>query len=162
MLPLSTVNVPATAFRKVDFPEPLVPMMITHDPAATSRVTPRRERTSFGVPALNVFVTLHTSSMPAPPASLPEKLRYSQCKKHENGSDQLQVIGVQPPTQCHRDQQAKQYGSHYRPDDGHSELTRSHQRFSNDYAGQTPHHHPDSHADVRESLVLREQGSGER
>jgi hypothetical protein len=31
MVPSSTRNVPATAFSKVDFPEPLVPMMITRN-----------------------------------------------------------------------------------------------------------------------------------
>jgi hypothetical protein len=57
MLPSSTGNVPATAFNRVDFPEPLVPMMMTQELEANSRFRPWRERTSFGVSGLKIFET---------------------------------------------------------------------------------------------------------
>src|SRR5215469_17509911 len=132
MFPLSTGNVPSTAFRKVDFPEPFVPMMMTHDPAETSRLTRRRERTSLGVPAWNVFVTSRTSSMGAAQPPSPNELRHNQRKEHENCGNQLQIIGTQPPAQRHCHQQTEQDGTHHRTGERQTQLIGSYQRFSND------------------------------
>src|SRR4029077_19776408 len=98
MVPPSPKNTPATAFSKVDFPEPLVPMMMTQEPAASSRFTPRRERTSLGVSALNVFATFWISSMGAPQALfLAQELRHDERTEDEYGGDQLQIVGTESP-----------------------------------------------------------------
>ena len=55
IVPASTRNDPATAFRVVLLPEPLVPITTTKLPGSTVRSTPRRARTSSGVPGLNVL-----------------------------------------------------------------------------------------------------------
>src|ERR1700716_4303069 len=94
MVPSSTRNVPATAFSRVDFPEPLVPMMITQEPAARSRFSPRRERTSFGVSALNVFATPWISSMSTPQALLTQELWHDEGAEDEHCRDHLQVVGT--------------------------------------------------------------------
>ena len=48
--PLSTMTSPARAFRKVDFPAPLLPMTVTNSPWFTVRLMPRRAGFSSGVP----------------------------------------------------------------------------------------------------------------
>src|SRR5271170_4335411 len=104
--PSSTKNVPATAFNSVDFPEPLVPMMMTQEPAARSRFTPRRERTSFTVPGLKVFEMDCSSSMRASQAFFTQELRDDESEEDEYGGDQLQVGGTETPAQRHGNQQA--------------------------------------------------------
>ena len=47
--PSSTRNVPATAFKSVDLPEPFVPTTTTNEPAGINRLTSRKARTSLGV-----------------------------------------------------------------------------------------------------------------
>src|SRR6266705_2989746 len=98
MLPSSTKNVPATALRKVDFPEPLVPMMITHEPGSRVRLTPRSER---------------TSSMCAPEPRLAEELRDDECDEDETGGDELEIVGTEAPAEGDSDHQAKKDGSHH-------------------------------------------------
>src|SRR6202045_4631189 len=112
MLPSSTKNFPATAFSSVDFPEPLVPMMMTHDPAVSSRLTPRSECTSFGVPGLNVFEAARISSMCTPYAAFSDELRNNQGHEHESGRDQFQIIGAEAPAQRHRHHQSEQHRPH--------------------------------------------------
>src|ERR1700730_12752184 len=84
MWPSSTKNVPATAFSRGDFPEPLVPMMITQEPAAKSKFMLRSERTSFTVPGLNVLEMDLTSSMRAPQAFPSQELRNHQREENEH------------------------------------------------------------------------------
>jgi hypothetical protein len=43
--------------------------------------------------------------------------------------------------------------------DRQAHQVRPNQRLSNDDARQSSHHHSDSHANIRESLVLRQQSS---
>ena len=45
-----TENVPATALRSVDLPDPFEPMMLTNWPAGTERSMPLSATTSLGVP----------------------------------------------------------------------------------------------------------------
>src|SRR5690348_10132698 len=100
MVPESTRNVPATAFKSVDLPEPFVPMMITNDPASNVRLTPCSERTSLGVPALKVLRTCSTLSMGGVPVlQLVEHSRQNQGHEDEGRGDQLQVVGIQAPAQ---------------------------------------------------------------
>src|SRR5713101_4255007 len=144
MVPSSTRNVPAMAFSKVDFPEPLVPMMITQEPAASSRFTPRRERTSLGVPELKVFATSWISSMGNPRALFAQKLRHDEGAEDEHCRNQLQVVGTKAPPQRHSDQQPEEHGTHHRADDRRAQLVRPCECFPDDDAGQPPHHHSDS------------------
>src|SRR5579862_3319941 len=160
MLPSSTRNVPATAFSRVDLPEPLVPMMITQEPAASSRFTPRSERTSFGVSALKVFATPRISSMSAPQALLAQELWNDESAEDEHSRDQLQVVGAESPAQGHGYKQAEEHRTHNRTDDRRAQLICSDQRFADDDAGQPPDHHPDPHAHIRKALVLRQQSAG--
>src|SRR6266478_2914560 len=162
MVPSSTRNVPATAFSRVDFPEPLVPMMITQEPAASSWFTPRRERISLGVPELNVFATPRISSMGNPQALFAQKLRHDEGAEHEHCRDQLQVVGTKTPPQRHSDQQPEEHRTHHRADDRSAKLVCSCECYHDNDACQPPYHHSDSHAHVREPLVLRQQGSGQR
>src|ERR1035438_934723 len=120
MFPSSTGKVPATAFSRVDFPEPLVPMMITQEPSASSRFTPRKERTSFGVPGLNVFETPRTSSMRAPQALFPQELRHNERAEDKYRCDQLQIVGTEAPSQRHGYQQPEEHRTHHRTDNCHA------------------------------------------
>src|SRR5882672_302682 len=99
MLPSSTKNVPATALRKVDLPEPLVPMMTTQEPGSSVILTPRSEWTSFGVPGLKVFLIERISSMGAPQPRLAEELRHDERDENEAGGDELEVVGIEPPAE---------------------------------------------------------------
>src|SRR5262245_36525673 len=105
MEPLSTRNVPATALRSVDFPEPLVPMMIRNELGSNRSETLRSARTSFGVPGLKVLVMLETSSMSGGGRfcwrhrfQLAQKRGRYECNENKCGSDEFKVIRVQPPT----------------------------------------------------------------
>src|SRR3954453_17198211 len=99
MLPWSTKKVPATAFSSVDFPEPLVPMMMTQEPAVSSNVTPLRECTSFGVPGLKVLEIVRISSMCTPHPALADEPRNNQRDENEGGRDQFQIVGAESPAQ---------------------------------------------------------------
>src|SRR5947207_15629514 len=63
MVPVSTMNVPATAFRRVDLPDPLVPMTMRNEPAGSERETSVSALTSFKVPGLKVFEMRWISSI---------------------------------------------------------------------------------------------------
>src|SRR5262249_14318172 len=152
---------PATAFSSVDFPDPFVPMMITKEPSSTFKPTRCNDRTSFGVPTLNVFDIVLRSSMRSTRLSLFRNrrrrglrfLRFqlsdhvwkNQCDEDENGRDQLQIIRIQSPSQSNRNHQSKQDGAHYCARDCQSETLCADQRFSDNHARQSPDHHPDSH-----------------
>src|SRR2546425_8655505 len=97
IVPVSTRNVPATALRSVDLPEPLVPMTMTKDPSVIVRSTLCRARTSFGVPALNVFEIPRISSIGHSGFAFLQTLQevgQDEGRKHENRSDQLQIIRI--------------------------------------------------------------------
>src|SRR6267154_6296989 len=162
MLPSSTKNVPATALRKVDLPEPLLPMMITQDPGSSLRLTQRSERTSLGVPPLKLLAMAWTSSMRAPQPRLAQKLRHDEGEKHKHCGDKFQVVGTEPPTQRDRNHQPEKNRAHHRADERQAHLVAANQRFADDDARQSPHHHADAHSDVGKSLILREQRAGER
>ena len=55
--PWSTNSEPAMAFRKVDFPAPLPPIIVMKSPFSTFRSTPFNTWFSFGVLASNVLCT---------------------------------------------------------------------------------------------------------
>src|SRR5215470_8254366 len=104
--PESTKNDPATALRSVDFPEPLVPMMMTNEPSCTFSSTPRRARSSFAVPAWKVLLIPATSSMGClrrrflPPGCYPLQQRgRNQRQEHEHRGRQFQVVRVEPHAQ---------------------------------------------------------------
>ncbi len=71
-------------------------------------------------------------------------------------------LGLSPQRNATATSQPEEHGTHHRADNRRAQLVRPDQRFSDDDAGQSPHHHSDSHADVRESLILRQQRSGQR
>src|SRR5215470_10209028 len=102
MLPESMKNVPAMAFRSVDFPDPLVPMTTTHDPSSIKTSTPRSERTSFRVPGLKVLEMRRISSMDGACLFLLlhpfESTRQNQRQENEYCCNELQIIRVQTPT----------------------------------------------------------------
>src|SRR6266478_901048 len=138
MLPSSTKNVPATALRKVDFPEPLVPMMITHEPGSRVRLTPRSERTSLGVPELKVLAMERTSSMCSPEPRLAKELRHDECDEDEAGGDELEIVGTEAPAEGDSDHQAKKDGSHHSANKSQSHLIGANQRFADDDACEPP------------------------
>src|SRR6266487_2892175 len=112
MLPESTKKVPAMAFSSVDFPEPLVPITITKEPSSIKRSTFCRDRTSFGVPALNVLDICRVSSMGGRPRFLctqfGQQIRKDQGQEHKYRRDELQVIRIQTPAQGDGHQQPEQ------------------------------------------------------
>src|SRR5205814_9143492 len=165
IMPESRSNVPATALSRVDLPEPLVPITTTKEPFSTIRSTPRSARTSLGVPGLNTFLTSWISSMGEPRLSRLEDLQQTgenKRREHKHGGHQLQVIRIKAQTQgnCHK--QAEKHRPHDRPDDRHARLPGSHQRLTNDHTGQAPNHHANSHLNISEALILREESPRQR
>src|ERR1051325_8891148 len=112
--PRSTRNPPATAFSSVDFPEPFVPMTMTNDPSSMSSDTPRRARTSFGVPAKNVFRTSRRRSMPF---RFLHEHGQDERAEHERRRHELEVIRIQSPAQRQRDDQSEKHRAHDRADE---------------------------------------------
>src|SRR6266849_3541333 len=111
-LPSSTGKAPATAFRRVDFPEPLVPTTITNDPSSMVKSTPCRDRTSLGVPTLKVLRMARSSSMGCLRLLAVEMANESgndQGQKQEQRRDQLEVVRIESPAQRNRHQQAEQH-----------------------------------------------------
>src|SRR4030095_15860884 len=111
IFPESTKKEPATAFNSVDFPDPFVPMMMTNDPSWTFSPTSRSARSSLGVPALKILLTLAISSMgrsgvhPLLQRAQPfQQCRRNQCEKNEHCRRQFQIIGIQSNAQrnCHQ------------------------------------------------------------
>src|SRR5215831_8562283 len=89
--PVSMMNVPATAFSKVDFPEPFVPMMIRNEPVSNRSDTPRNARTSFGVPGLKVLAMSEISSMSGPLGfEFAHQCGRDERDENEGGGDELQ------------------------------------------------------------------------
>src|SRR5262245_30491022 len=120
--PVSGKNEPATALSSVDFPEPLVPMMIRNEPCARSRDTSVSARTSFTVPGLNIFDTWLICSMGSGSlrrdggganAQAPREVGHYERGEDEDGRDQLQIVRIEPPAQRDRDQQPEQHGAHH-------------------------------------------------
>src|SRR5579862_5924198 len=113
--PLSSKNVPATAFSKVDFPDPLVPITMTNEPSSIARSTPCKAFTSLGVCAKKVLVTCCSSSMRSrlsAPLQPRQQSRQDQRYKHEQRRHQLEVVGIEPGAQRQRDQQAEEDRAH--------------------------------------------------
>src|SRR3989442_15008620 len=103
-LPWSTGNAPATAFRRVDFPEPLVPTTITNDPSSMVKSTPCRDRTSLGVPWLKVLWMARSSSMGSLRLRLlavetANESGNDQGQKQEKRGDQFEIVPVEPTAQ---------------------------------------------------------------
>src|SRR3954468_11030332 len=96
MAPRSTKKLPATALSSVDFPEPFVPMTVTNEPSSICSDTPRRARTSFGVPAKNVFCNSRSCSMPS---LFLHRRREDQRTEDEDRRYQLEVVRIQAPAQ---------------------------------------------------------------
>src|SRR5205814_3366367 len=111
MAPLSTKKLPATALSSVDFPEPFVPITVTKEPSSICSDTPRSARTSFSVPAKNVFCNSRSCSMPS---HLLHRHRHDQRAEDEDRRHQLEVVRVQAPAQCDRDDQSEEDRPHDR------------------------------------------------
>src|SRR5437016_703466 len=121
-LPWSTGKAPATAFRRVDFPEPLVPTTITNDPSSMVKSTPCRDRTSLGVPWLKVLRMARSSSMGClrPRLLAIEPANESgndQGQKQEQRGDQFEIVRIESPAQRDGHQQAEQHRTHDRSGD---------------------------------------------
>src|SRR3954454_21057168 len=158
IVPRYTYKLPATALSSVDFPEPFVPMTMTNEPSSMSSDTPRRERTSFGVPSKNVLRSSRTCSM-----SLHFLQRHRQHERAENEDrgHQFQVVRIESPAQRERDDQSKKHRAHDRADERGADAVGADQRAADDHARQSPHNHADAHLHIGESLVLREERAGE-
>src|SRR5262249_58896981 len=120
--PVSTMNVPATAFSKVDFPEPFVPMMIRNEPVSSRSETPRNARTSLGVPGLNVLPMLEISSMSGGGGfrgrfEFANQRGCDERDEHKCGGDEFQIIWIQPPAQPEGHPQGKEHRSPHRAQD---------------------------------------------
>src|SRR5260370_25044434 len=144
MLPSSTKNVPATALRKVDLPEPLVPMMITHEPGSRVRLTPRSERTSLGLPELKVLAMERTSSMCAPQPRLAKELRHDECDEDETGGGELEIVWNEAPAEGDSHHQPKKDGSHHNPNQSQAPPHGAYQRVADDDSCQAPNGQADS------------------
>src|SRR5213080_370417 len=105
MAPRSTKKLPATALSSVDFPEPFVPITVTNEPSSICSDTPRSARTSFSVPAKNVFCRSRSCSTPPPVLHCH---RYDQRAENEDRRHQLEVVRIQAPAQGHGDDQSKE------------------------------------------------------
>src|SRR5579859_2082335 len=159
MVPASRRKVPATALSRVDFPEPLVPIMTTKAPSSSVTSTPSIARTSLGVPGLKTFVTLRISSISCASLPRPElmyQVRQNQCHEDEYRCNQFEVVWIQSQAQGDSHQQAEEHRSHYRAAYGQAQLTRPHQRLSDDDTRKSPDHHADAHLHIGEALVLRQ------
>src|SRR5947209_8255199 len=113
--PRSSGNVPATALRSVDFPDPFVPMTVTKDPSSIVSETPLSARTSFGVPAKKVFSTSRNCSMFSPLHSrqeLRQELRQHERAEDEERRHELQVVRIEAPSQRQGDDQPEEDRSH--------------------------------------------------
>src|SRR5512146_1273130 len=115
MSPSSSLNEPAMALSRVDLPEPLPPRMTRKAPSGSSRLSPRRARTSLAVPGLKVLRRWLTVSMQSLSQGVlrsvgrrdcgrqffvPAKQeRYDQGREYKEGSDQLEVVGIEAPAQ---------------------------------------------------------------
>src|SRR5438045_9581351 len=103
------------ALSSVDFPEPLVPMTITKEPSSIEISTLCKERTSLGVPALNVLAIRCVSSMGRGPC--PNSIEFgkqgwqNQSEENESGRDQLQVVRIESPAQSDGNEEAEEYGT---------------------------------------------------
>src|SRR6185369_10138840 len=104
-VPPSTKKLPATALSSVDFPEPFVPITVTNEPSSICRETLRSARTSFRVPAKNVFCRSRSCSMPP---HLLHGHRHDQRAEDEDRRHELEVVRVQAPAQRDRDDQSKE------------------------------------------------------
>src|SRR4029450_6353840 len=107
-VPASTGNPPATAFNKVDLPDPLVPMTTTNEPSLIERSTPLSARTSFGVPPLNVLkaprICSIASDLDRAGASLyaSDERWQDECEENEPGCHELQIVRVKSAAQGKR------------------------------------------------------------
>ncbi len=136
---------------------------MTNDPSSIARSTPCRARTSLGVSALKVLTNAadlehHAAALLRP--KLARHVRQDQRRKDEAGGNELQIVRIQPAAERDRDEQPEQHGSHDGAGDDESELADADERLADDDAGQSPHHHADSHLHVSESLVLGEERTG--
>src|SRR5580765_6592823 len=101
IVPVSAMNVPATALSRVDLPEPFDPMMVRNEAASSHSDTPRSARTSFGVPGLNVLLMSEISSMSdggrfrgGGRFEFAQYRGSDQRDEHESGGDAFQVVRV--------------------------------------------------------------------
>src|SRR4051794_22856323 len=122
--PPSTKKLPATALSSVDFPEPFVPMTMTNDPSSICSDTPRSARTSFGVPAKNVFCNSRSCSMPSH-FHLLHQHRHHQRAEDEDRGDELEIVRIQSPPQRERDDQSKEHGAYDRARQRGADAVRS-------------------------------------
>src|SRR3974390_408141 len=159
--PESTRKVPATELSNVYFPEPFVPMMMRNEPRSRVRETLRKARTSLAVPGKKVLVSRVSSSISRRRNfggrgrfELAQESGGNQGNEDKGRGDELKVIRIQSPAQRDRDQQAEQNGTHDRPGDQQADFVTPDTRFPDDHAGPAPHHHPDAHLHVRETLIL--------
>src|SRR5438034_6419107 len=103
--PRSTRKLPAAAFSSVDFPEPFVPMTMTNDPSSICSDTPRKARTSLGVPSKKVFCNSRSCSMSF---HFLHEHRQHQRAEDEDRRHELEVIRIQSPSQGQGDDQSKE------------------------------------------------------
>src|SRR5262245_14429459 len=165
IVPASSGNVPATALSSVDFPDPFVPITTTNDPGSIVKSMPASARTSFGVPSKNVLNALRISNIAWSLQYFgPQSCQFGddQRGQHEGRRNQLQIIGVESPSQGNRHEQTKYDRPHHGADQEPADLSRSYQRFTNDHTRQPPYEHADPHLHVRETLVLGQQRARQR
>src|SRR5215475_7638702 len=146
--PESTGNDPATALSRVDFPEPLVPMMTTNEPGSTLRLTPSSARSSLGVPGLKVLRIVSSSSMGRTRSFEVVSLEQpggDQRQENKQRGDEFQVVGIEAHAESDGHQQPEKHRAHHRAYDAYPELPGADQCFSDDYARKAPHHHANSH-----------------
>src|SRR5437763_14740372 len=130
--PPSTTKLPATALSSVDFPEPFVPITVTNEPSSICSDTPRRARTSFGVPAKNVFCNSRSCSMPS---HFLHRRRENQRAENKDRRDQLEVVRIQAPAQSQRDDQPEQHRPQDRAGQRGADAVRSDESPADDDAG---------------------------
>src|SRR5262249_4498685 len=99
MEPIAAMKVPANRLGREDLPEPLVPMMIRNEPVSNRSETPRRARTSLGVPGLKVLWMPVISSMSGGGRfgrgfEFAQDGRRDERDKDEGGGDEFEVVGI--------------------------------------------------------------------
>src|SRR5215470_15689930 len=184
----SGVTSPRITRRSVDLPAPFEPITVTKSPSRTSRLTPSRAVTAFGVPTPKRLPTPESLSTggpsigpggsaappPDPPSGQatalahglsgshgPPQARHGEGEEQEPGRDQPQVGRREADPQGQGDEQA--IDDHADEGGQHPPADRpvTEERLADQDGGSPGHEHADPHADVGEAVVLGDEGTGQ-
>src|SRR5690625_3066006 len=171
--PVSGESLPATMLSIVDLPAPVEPMTVVNSPGCSCREIPSRATRSLGVPAKKVFLTESSWSTSVPSrrrrrrgapqraqgADAPERapLRQHQRDDHEDGGDELHVVGVQAHLQGDLDGHAVEHRAERHREGGDDDDPGAEDGLAEDHRGEAGDDEADAHGDVGEALELGDE-----